>query len=744
VDGADIPKCEELVNIDRSPLCHHEIREIPCWAAQILCKWRPWRVFFDDGEEDDEREEDADAGADELPLEFSEVQSSSDDYDTDLVIPWGFKAPAVPHLISSQRLRNLCRCVGGAVVVRPCDHIVSMSCADAFFSPIPQCNEIVSVTCEKENCRFERKYPCYRFEAMCASGVGDSCMNIVHKKCHNCRVNVVPVSCSKDIVECNRLVTDRLACNHDVSWHCKNDADPRTKAPLESCIGCVIPLWDRMIGEGRGLMESCSKKVDIEFIKQLLVSLKNNYLNFITKKITDLGQRDWKFDFKIDLSPQDLAKHALARSKIMEDYKEVMKRKDVPLSLPAPSLIECGYLEDYYDIIIQNTSVSKANESNPMLTCKQAFSSYSQKEYGLGGKYRMLSMEGIKQIKPSDNGSRSFYVCVAFRHRVLQDVPPFKISAGNNNNRKNHKHHNQSENEKANEKIRFFTRKGFDCVNVMVKPNAHLIPTGERYYWVPGVVIPVAQITLKPQLQCSVCMDYFSHGEGLPCASGEHFLCWENCFFPYIESAKAPGAIGRSVDKDGNLTCPGCKNSSPFTAQHVANVKGPPEALEAIMSLRQQVVSERLIAEALDEQKERLTKEFERIQAMTNLTERTAHITRLHIIEEILTLRCPRCKTAFVDFSGCFALTCGKNSCHAGFCAWCLMDCGGDAHGHVPTCPQNGKRGDVFGTKQQFETHHQRRKERLVREAFDSQPKEVQDLLRLLMVKDLSDLKIKL
>lgn len=162
------------------------------------------------------------------------------------------------------------------------------------------------------------------------------------------------------------------------------------------------------------------------------------------------------------------------------------------------------------------------------------------------------------------------------------------------------------------------------------------------------------------------------------------------------------------------------------------------------MSLREQVVSERLIAEALDEQKERLTKEFERIQQIANITERTAHMTRMHIIEDILTLRCPRCKTAFMDFDGCFALTCGKNSCHAGFCAWCLKDCGADAHSHVPACPENGNGGSVYGTEIQFKNHHQQRRERLVREVFGSQPKDVQDHLRLLLINDLRDLNIRL
>ena len=70
-----------------------------------------------------------------------------------------------------------------------------------------------------------------------------------------------------------------------------------------------------------------------------------------------------------------------------------------------------------------------------------------------------------------------------------------------------------------------------------------------------------------------------------------------------------------------------------------------------------------------------------------------------HICEHILTLHCPRCKQAFVDFTGCMALTCSRAGCGCGFCALCGEDCGGDAHPHIgagcPLAPQIGvKKGE--------------------------------------------------
>ena len=96
-----------------------------------------------------------------------------------------------------------------------------------------------------------------------------------------------------------------------------------------------------------------------------------------------------------------------------------------------------------------------------------------------------------------------------------------------------------------------------------------------------------------------------------------------------------------------------------------------------------------------------------------------------HIREEILTLKCPRCSAAFIDckpnplrllclskslktstlellaeascgctVEGCMALTCGQ--CNAGFCGWCLADCGNDAHNHVARCSAKPPGADVY------------------------------------------------
>jgi hypothetical protein len=46
---------------------------------------------------------------------------------------------------------------------------------------------------------------------------------------------------------------------------------------------------------------------------------------------------------------------------------------------------------------------------------------------------------------------------------------------------------------------------------------------------------------------------------------------------------------------------------------------------------------------------------------------------------------CSTCGVAFIDFSGCFALSCV--SCSSGLCGYCLKFCGSDAHAHTFSCP---------------------------------------------------------
>ncbi|KDO19060.1 hypothetical protein SPRG_15725 [Saprolegnia parasitica CBS 223.65] len=85
----------------------------------------------------------------------------------------------------------------------------------------------------------------------------------------------------------------------------------------------------------------------------------------------------------------------------------------------------------------------------------------------------------------------------------------------------------------------------------------------------------------------------------------------------------------------------------------------------------------------------------------------TDHARR--ICNEILTLACPKCKAAFLDFSGCTCVTCGNTNCNTNFCANCLayhdLDSGA-CHSHVRSCPSNPNQGDYFVSAQQLQATH--------------------------------------
>ena len=66
-------------------------------------------------------------------------------------------------------------------------------------------------------------------------------------------------------------------------------------------------------------------------------------------------------------------------------------------------------------------------------------------------------------------------------------------------------------------------------------------------------------------------------------------------------------------------------------------------------------------------------------------------------------MKCPRpeCSQAFIDFEGCFALSCSRCPCH--FCGWCGVDCGGDAHPHVRQCPHKTSSDPYYAPVSEFE-----------------------------------------
>jgi hypothetical protein len=101
---------------------------------------------------------------------------------------------------------------------------------------------------------------------------------------------------------------------------------------------------------------------------------------------------------------------------------------------------------------------------------------------------------------------------------------------------------------------------------------------------------------------------------------------------------------------------------------------------------------------------------------------------RSHIIDSILTLKCPKCRKAFNGFEGCFALSCSDdagNGCGATFCAFCLQQSTW-VHAHVLTCPYNSiPTGGVFADEAVFEAAQRARRQRLIHQYLDTLSPEV-------------------
>jgi hypothetical protein len=155
----------------------------------------------------------------------------------------------------------------------------------------------------------------------------------------------------------------------------------------------------------------------------------------------------------------------------------------------------------------------------------------------------------------------------------------------------------------------------------------------------------------------------------------------------------------------------GCPADAPRFADAEVARRIPQESFDALNAARVRA-SEEALNQAIRQQYEaRFEAEIGRRMGQRE----DVRQLRDHVVDKILTLHCPACDQAFVDFEGCFALRCFR--CNAGFCAWCLEHCNGDAHAHVRQCPWNNApdRG-YFGSHHQFIQAQGARRERMLRQ----------------------------
>jgi hypothetical protein len=200
-----------------------------------------------------------------------------------------------------------------------------------------------------------------------------------------------------------------------------------------------------------------------------------------------------------------------------------------------------------------------------------------------------------------------------------------------------------------------------------------------------------------PGAECVACFE--RQQRGVTCGEG-HFLCLD-CVGMYVV------AEGDDLYKlrrnEGRIGCPqrgaGCA-SEPFTHEYMQG-KLSAEALGAYEGLQEKVRQMREV-EAAAALPDGGGQAAPADAAAGGGEEAVLRLHVRHVEEELLTARCPRCRRAFADFDGCAALRCF--GCGCGFCAWCLADCGSDAHAHIAACPESpaGSGADVAAAAAAF------------------------------------------
>lgn len=702
--------CHVLERVD-SPLCGHSV-EIECHLKDRILDSDPW------------------GGT--LPMRITTALDGEDDLTSPVIV----QEKNVPKW--SSILESL-KCGHKTLLQRVCGHEDNIPCESLFEALRAKCEHLQEIVCE--NCGYERLIPCHDL----AEEKTFLCLNLVERTCSECKINSTRVECYKERAFCESEVSATGPCGHSIKWLC-GEKDPRLKPEDYKCVSCLRDRWAEKLDRARVMTEMVENEettwpklltqVDDppEFSADVLMAAlrERGRTSLPTSVITGYEQIG-EFPFRALLSSYcDILESQMDILSKMISNNESM---DV-LPKEPPNLSDAS---ECYDIVYTILRPQQTPEESLKMVDTQ---------YGLGTRATVLSVENLRKENEKDEAKGNFSICVAaaFRHEGVDDFEPFRPPAIELRRLKGRKTRNaaiRKANSKARRLMQDFLRRGYDYICRKQEP-------AERVYWKPGTVFPLLKAEIRLTVTCMICFDEILPIKGWRCPHS-HTLCRE-CFNNHVQEAMKPGSLQRTVDGEGNVLCPqdncGVKYEplSLLNQEHDASQEELRRIFDNLQELRMTARSQKDTTEALEQQKLQLQAEFQHIQNIKDLDERKAETLRMEIIEEILTLRCPvkNCRAAFLDFDGCFALTCSNTNCRIHFCAWCIhFHSNADIHNHVAHCPEAEADG-YFHPKQVFEAHHRRRAKRLVLQKLGQESLDVQKRTLKRIKMELRDLAIEI
>ena len=620
-------------------------------------------------------------------------------------------------------------------LVRSCGHEEDVPCESIFERIQSNCGKIDSEECT--DCGFLVDVPCAKRKESTAPTL---CENIVEKSCSLCAKNTVRVECYKQVSYCQREVRSALPCGHVVTWICGED-DPISGSDTEACLRCMKDKWAMALSQARetrgdnsGIEKtgpSNGEHLEANALGSRLALLPERFKNRVIQSIPSSCIQSramltvfdtnnlWAAYLDILSCNVDLLSNIMANS------------ADGGIELtPPPDVFD---VNQSYDLVYCVLS----ERSNPEESFK-----HTDTVYGFGAEAKVLSMGSLRLEcqKSGHTGSLSICIAGALRYRTLTDTDPFRTHTRTGKRKSKNAVRDEA---KARRLMQAYKRAGFDNVAFNNEKRGH-----ERVYWIPGAVIPLMKLDLQLFRTCGICRDSMLPSKGWVCPQ-MHFVC-HSCFIMCIESALQPDCGTRIVDSYGNLLCPYERCAvkydelSLLRQPHGESENEIQTLFEGLQKLKMAAHAKQEVSAALDVQKRQLQADFQRVMQIKDHDERRAETLRIEIIDQILTLRCPvkRCRMAFVDFEGCFDLTC--SGCHVHFCAWCIRHCSPtDVHSHVRECPERSGNG-LFHDQRVFEAHQRRRRKQLVLQRLRKETADVRKRALKSLHCDLRDLNIEI